>query len=92
MNFPERFSDLPEYAFPRLRGLLDVHAAGNDVLHLTIGEPQHDFPDWILDIIVKNCHEFRKYPPTAGSAELLNSISGWLQRRYGVTVDPTCES
>ncbi len=87
MNFPERFSNLPEYAFPRLRGLLDVHAAGGDALHLTIGEPQHDFPDWVLDIIVENGHEFGKYPPTTGSPELLASISGWLKRRYGVEVD-----
>jgi len=91
MNFPERFSNLPEYAFPRLRGLLDVHTAGDDALHLTIGEPQHDFPDWVLDIIVKNGHEFRKYPPTTGSAELLASISKWLKQRYGVDADPANE-
>ncbi len=87
MNFPERFSNLPEYAFTRLRGLLDVHAAGGDALHLTIGEPQHDFPDWVLDIIVENGHEFGKYPPTTGSPELLASISNWIKRRYGVAVD-----
>ena len=91
MNFPERFSNLPEYAFPRLRGLLDVHTAGGDALHLTIGEPQHDFPDWVLDIIVKNGHEFRKYPPTTGSPELLSTISKWLKQRYGVDVDPASE-
>jgi len=91
MNFPERFSDLPEYAFPRLRGFLDVHAADGDTLHLTIGEPQHDFPDWVLDIIVKNAHEFRKYPPTAGCPELLSEISSWIKRRYGVIADPASE-
>lgn len=87
MTFPERFSDLPEYAFPRLRGLLDVHAAGGDVVHMTIGEPQHDFPDWILEIIAKNNHEFRKYPPNAGSPELLSSIAAWIKRRFGVVVE-----
>ena len=77
MDFPERFSNLPEYAFPRLRGLLDAHAAGGDVVHMTFGVPQHDFPDWILEIIAKNNHEFKKYPPNAGSPELLASISAW---------------
>ncbi len=87
MTFPERFSDLPEYAFPRLRGLLDVHAAGGDVVHMTIGEPQHDFPDWILEIIAKHNHEFRKYPPNAGSPELLSSIAAWIKRRFGVVLE-----
>ncbi|WP_428547014.1 aminotransferase class I/II-fold pyridoxal phosphate-dependent enzyme [Profundibacter sp.] len=91
MDFPERFSNLPEYAFPRLRGLLDAHAAGGDVLHMTIGEPQHDFPDWVLEIITKHGKEFRKYPPNAGSPELLVSIAGWVKRRFGVTVDAATE-
>lgn len=91
MNFPERFSDLPEYAFPRLRGLLDAHAAGGDVVHMTIGEPQHDFPDWVLEIIAKNSHEFRKYPPNAGTPELLSSIAAWIKRRFGVVMDAAQE-
>ncbi len=91
MDFPERFSGLPEYAFPRLRGLLDAHAAGGDTLHMTIGEPQHDFPDWVLEIITKHSKEFRKYPPNAGAPELLASISAWLQWRFDVSVDPATE-
>lgn len=87
MNFPERFSNLPEYAFPRLRGLLDSHAAGGDVTHMTIGEPQHDFPDWVLEIIAKHSHEFRKYPPNAGAPELRSSIAAWIKRRFGVVMD-----
>ncbi len=44
MRFPERFSNLPAYAFPRLRALLDHHPAGGPVRHMTIGEPKHAFP------------------------------------------------
>ena len=91
MDFSERFSNLPEYAFPRLRGLLDAQASGGDVLHMTIGEPQHDFPAWVLDIIAKHAKEFRKYPPNAGSVELQTSISAWIKRRFGVIVDATTE-
>ncbi|MFT5614014.1 MAG: aspartate/methionine/tyrosine aminotransferase, partial [Granulosicoccus sp.] len=58
MKFPERFSNLPAYAFPRLRTLLDGHAPGGDVVHMTIGEPKHEFPAWIADIIVKNAAGF----------------------------------
>ena len=86
--FPERFSNLPEYAFPRLRGLLDVHAPGGDVLHMTIGEPRHEFPSWIVDIISENSDGFGKYPVNEGTPGLLRAICDWVQRRYGVTLDP----
>ncbi len=86
--FPERFSNLPAYAFPRLRALLDVHEPGGDVRHMSIGEPKHTFPSWVTDIIVENAAEFGRYPVNEGTPELRGAIAGWLHRRYGVTVDP----
>ncbi|MDJ0826574.1 MAG: aminotransferase class I/II-fold pyridoxal phosphate-dependent enzyme [Rhodobacter sp.] len=86
MTFPERFSNLPDYAFPRLRALLDGHAPGAAPIAMSIGEPQHAFPDWISGIIAEHAHEFGKYPPNDGTPELLNAIAGWIARRYGVQV------
>lgn len=88
MKFPERFSNLPEYAFPRLRGLLDAHAPGGDVIHMTIGEPKHAFPDWIGDIVAQNIDGFGKYPPNDGTPELRSAISDWVQRRFEVNINP----
>ncbi|WP_170525752.1 aminotransferase class I/II-fold pyridoxal phosphate-dependent enzyme [Ruegeria arenilitoris] len=87
MNFPERFSNLPAYAFPRLRALLDHHAPGGDVVHMTIGEPKHDFPPWVTDVIVENAAGFQKYPPNEGSDALRGAIADWIDRRYGVRMD-----
>jgi len=86
--FPERFSTLPEYAFPRLRALLDAHAPGGEVLHMTIGEPQHPFPPWISDIIARHAAGFGNYPVNEGTAGLRQAITDWVARRYGVTLDP----
>jgi aspartate/methionine/tyrosine aminotransferase len=86
--FPERFSNLPEYAFPRLRSLLDVHEPGGDVIHMTIGEPQHDFPGWIMDVIEKHAEEFRKYPVNEGIPALNTAFCDWVSRRYGVELSP----
>ena len=91
MNFPERFSNLPPYAFPRLRALLDHHTPGGDVVHMTIGEPKHDFPSWVTDVIVENAAGFQSYPPNEGSVDLRNAIADWVQRRYGVAVDPMAQ-
>lgn len=87
MTFPERFSNLPEYAFPRLRGLLDVHAPGGEVMHMTIGEPKHAFPDWVGAILADNIEGFGKYPPNEGTPELRGAIFDWIARRYGVNTD-----
>jgi len=87
MAFPQRFSDLPEYAFPRLRTLLDSHAPGAEPIVMTIGEPQHAFPDWVPGVIADNAAGFGKYPPNDGTPELQAAIAGWVQRRYGVAVD-----
>ena len=91
MDFPERFSNLPEYAFPRLRSLLDNYPAGSEVLHMSVGDPKHDFPIWIKNILEKNINEFRQYPPNDGSPELLEAISKWLKKRYGVSIDSMTE-
>ncbi|MFP7674167.1 aminotransferase class I/II-fold pyridoxal phosphate-dependent enzyme [Marivita sp. S0852] len=85
--FPERFSNLPAYAFPRLRALLDVHEPGGPVVHMTIGEPKHAFPPWISDILAQNMAGFNKYPPNEGTPELRQAIADWVKRRYGVALD-----
>ncbi|MEM9433658.1 MAG: aminotransferase class I/II-fold pyridoxal phosphate-dependent enzyme [Pseudomonadota bacterium] len=88
MTFPERFSNLPPYAFPRLRSLLSAHAAGGPVIDMTIGTPKHPFPRWINAIIAEHSDGFGGYPPNDGTPELRSAIAGFVQRRYSVTYDP----
>ena len=86
MAFPERFSNLPDYAFPRLRKLLDAHAPGGEPIAMTIGEPRHAMPDFVGPILAANLSGFGVYPPNDGTPELLAVISGWIARRYGVDI------
>lgn len=86
MQFPERFSSLPDYAFPRLRKLLDPHTAGAEPITMTIGEPRHPMPDFVAEVMAQNIGGFAIYPPNDGTPELLAAISGWLARRYGVAL------
>ena len=87
MDFPGRFENLPLYAFPRLRELLDGIKPGGREISMTIGEPKHSFPEWVTDIIVKNAKGFNDYPSNEGIPELKEAIVGWVQRRYGVSLD-----
>ena len=63
MAFPERFSNLPEYAFPRLRKLLDVHQPGAAPIAMTIGEPRHPMPPFVGEVLQAHLGEFGLYPP-----------------------------
>lgn len=87
MAFPERFSNLPEYAFPRLRKLLGAHEPGGPSIDMTIGEPKHPMPAFVGEVLAAHLEGFGKYPPNDGTPELLSAISRWIGRRYGVTVD-----
>jgi aspartate/methionine/tyrosine aminotransferase len=91
MLYPERFSNLPAHAWPRLRALLDVHQGGGPLIQMTIGEPKHAFPAWVTDVISQNAAGFNRYPPNDGSPELRGAITGWIDRRYGVVMDPETE-
>ncbi len=86
MAYPERFSNLPDYAFPRLRKLLDAHVPGGPAIAMTIGEPRHPMPDFVGPILAANLKDFGVYPPNEGTPELLAAISRWIARRYGATV------
>lgn len=84
MQYPARYTGLPEYAFPRLRRLLAGIPAGGPEISMSIGEPQHAVPDFVGPIMLEHAAEFRRYPPNEGIPELRAAISDWLARRYGV--------
>jgi N-succinyldiaminopimelate aminotransferase len=88
MQYPARFSDLPEYAFARLRRLLAGVRPGGPDLAMTIGEPKHPLPGIVAETIAAHAGEFALYPPNDGTPALRAAIADWLALRYGVTIDP----
>ncbi|WP_281826517.1 aminotransferase class I/II-fold pyridoxal phosphate-dependent enzyme [Jannaschia rubra] len=92
MNYPQRFSELPEYAFPRLRTLLgESEPGGNPPIQMTIGDPRHAPPDFVGPVIAEHAAGFMSYPPNDGTPELLSACAGWLKRRYDHDADPERE-
>lgn len=90
MAFPQRFSNLPDYAFPRLRALLsDIEpglAPGDTPMILTIGEPRHAMPGFVGQVMADSLHELARYPTNEGAPDLLAAIGGWLDRRYAIDI------
>ncbi len=86
-----RVETLPEFAFARLARLLAGIAPAASGADLSIGDPKGDPPPWLVERIAENAAAFRGYPPPAGQPALRAGIARWLERRYGVTVDPDRE-
>jgi N-succinyldiaminopimelate aminotransferase len=85
---------LHPYPFERLKELSAgiVPASGLKPIGLGIGEPRHATPALIEDALVKALPGLSSYPATAGEPALREAFAGWLQRRYGVTVDPLAQT
>lgn len=88
MQFPARFSALPEYAFPRLRTLLRDVPPGGPELAMTIGEPKHPMPPILAETVAAHAGEFALYPPNDGTPELRAAIADWVRLRHGAAIDP----
>ena len=82
-------SRLHPYPFERLRELSAgiVPSKDHAPIGLGIGEPRHATPALIEQALCESLGGLSVYPPTAGEPALREAFAGWLQRRYGVTVD-----
>lgn len=85
-----RLDRLHAYPFERLARLKAGATPPTAVPHIamSIGEPQHTPPPFVLDALRDNLHRLGSYPATAGMPEFRASAAGWLRRRFGVSVNP----
>jgi N-succinyldiaminopimelate aminotransferase len=84
---------LQAYPFERLARLKHGAEPPKSLEHigLSIGEPQHPPPEFILDVLRANLARVAGYPPTIGSIELRAAAARWLERRFNLganAVDP----
>jgi len=84
---------LQPYPFERLRQLFAGVVPNADFapISLGIGEPKHPTPTFIRAALSEGLDGLAAYPATAGDARLRAAFTGWLQRRYGVAVDPATQ-
>lgn len=81
---------LQPYPFERLATLLKgAVPAAKPHVSLSIGEPKHASPPFVLEALAKNLGKLSVYPNTKGVDALRETIAGWLQRRFRLAkVDP----
>jgi N-succinyldiaminopimelate aminotransferase len=82
---------LHPYPFEKLRALFaDLSPdEARTAITLSIGEPKHASPDFVLQTISDNLDKLAYYPSTLGMIELREAIANWLQNRFQLqSIDP----
>jgi N-succinyldiaminopimelate aminotransferase len=86
-------ASLQPYPFERLKQLFApvTPNPAYPAISLGIGEPRHATPQLVLDALGKSAGELSTYPLTAGQPALKEACAGWVQRRYGIRLDPAAQ-
>lgn len=75
---------LHPYPFEKLAALKAAVTAPAQLAHiaLSIGEPKHEPPAFVLQTLVDNLSALSQYPTTKGLPELRQAITAWASQRF----------
>ena len=77
-------TSLHPYPFAKMATLLadSTPAHNHSTIKLGIGEPKHEPPEFVLDVLRENLDKISRYPTTNGTFELRQTIAHWLEKRF----------
>jgi aspartate/methionine/tyrosine aminotransferase len=77
------------YPFEELdRRRAEAIAAGRSLIDLGAGDPRDETPPFIREALRDSVTPVSSYPRAAGLPELREAIAAWVERRFGVVLDP----
>ncbi|HEX6844642.1 MAG TPA: aminotransferase class I/II-fold pyridoxal phosphate-dependent enzyme [Actinomycetota bacterium] len=77
------------YPFEELdRRKAAARAAGVELIDFGVGDPREETPAFIRRALVDAVGPVSSYPRAAGLPELRAAVVGWVDRRFGVRLDP----
>lgn len=89
-----RLANLPKYIFAELDDWKEAaRANGMDLIDLGIGNPDRCTPEPIVQAAIESVKNPMNhgYPSFKGKDELRETISAWLNKKFGITIDPKNE-
>ena len=92
MELSPVLAGLEQYPFSRLDDWrAEARERGATPIDFGIGDPREVTPAFIREALVAGIEERSSYPRAAGLPGLRQAIAGWIDRRFGVEVDPGVE-
>jgi succinyldiaminopimelate transaminase len=81
-------ADLAQYPFARLDDWkAEASARGIELIDFGMGDPRERTPAFIRQALLDSVDEVSSYPRATGLPELRGAIAGWIDRRFGVSID-----
>lgn len=78
------------YPFEKLNALLEnIKPKCDEIIKLTIGEPQFETPQIIQNALRDSANLLCKYPASSGESYLKNAQIDFIQRRFQIKLDST---
>ena len=93
MKFAKRMNNFGEGVFARLAAMKrEKILSGAEVIDLSIGAPNIPPPAHVMKVLAEEALKPENYVyAVTDTRELLNEVSDWYRRRYGVEIDPASE-
>lgn len=81
-----------EYPFTALEARSrELCPPGVEPISFSIGDPREETPDFIRQALRDAVPVVSSYPTVVGEPALRRACAGWVQRRFGVTLDPEAQ-
>src|ERR1700733_1578825 len=88
VHFSPVLTELAQYPFARLdEWKADATARGIELIDFGMGDPREVTPAFIREAMLASLDPVSSYPRASGLPELRTALAGWIERRFGVTVD-----
>ncbi len=90
MRLSQRVSNLHPYLFVEIsRKIAEKKAKGEEVISFGIGDPDIPTPAHVIERLCQAAQDpaNHRYPETEGLPELRQTVAGWYERRFGVSLD-----
>jgi LL-diaminopimelate aminotransferase len=87
----KRIEKLPPYLFAEIdRKVAEARARGADIISFGVGDPDLPTPPHVVDALTRAAADpaTHRYPSYTGMPAFRESIAGWYERRFGVSLDP----
>jgi acetylornithine aminotransferase len=92
MRLSPVLSGLRSYPFVRLdEAKREARARGIELVDFGQGDPREETEPFIREALAEAVAPTMGYPLAAGLPELRGAIAGWVERRFGVALDPDHE-
>ena len=92
MRLSPVLSELAQYPFARLDDWkAEAAANGASLIDFGMGDPREVTPAFIREALAGSIEPVSSYPRATGLPELRQAIADWIERRFGVSVDPAKE-